>query len=60
MFNETLEACRFNPDKLVEMGSVVFAPDLEVASRMLTNWAFVRCFTAFKNVATVPAFPFDR
>ena len=46
--------------KLVEIGSVVFAPDFEVASRVVADWAFFRCFAAFKNVAAVPAFPFYR
>jgi len=46
-------------NKLVEAISVVFAPDFEVAFWVVADWAFFRCFTAFRNVAAVSAFPFD-
>ncbi len=39
--------------------SVVLAPKLKVASRVVTDWASHGRFVAFSHVTAVSAFPFD-
>src|SRR4030042_3394184 len=36
---------------------VVFGPDFKEASGMVAHWAFFWCFSAFKHVSAVSAFP---
>jgi ASC-1-like (ASCH) protein len=39
---------------------IVFAPDLKVASCVITDGTFFRRFSTFENMAAISAFPFDR